>query len=68
LQVSRFRKTITELHVGDQSSAESAFLLVGVCLSLAGLLVWACHDAERLSPASHIRDLLLRGRTRYRKP
>jgi hypothetical protein len=57
-----------ERHVGELSSAESAFLLVGACLLLAFLLVRACNDAKRPPPPSYIRHLLLRGRARYRKP
>jgi len=56
-----------ECHVGELSSAESAFLLVGICFLLAFLLVWACHDAEQPPPPSYIRDLVLRGRARTRK-
>jgi len=54
--------------VGELSAAESAFLLVGICLLLAFLLVCACRDAERPPPPSYIRDLLLRGRARTRGP
>lgn len=53
--------------MGELSSAESAFLLVGICLLLAFALVCACMDAERPPPPSYIRDLLLRGRARPRK-
>ena len=57
-----------ERHVGELSSAESALLLVGICLLLAFLLVCACRDAERPPPPSYIRDLLLRSRARTKKP
>jgi hypothetical protein len=53
--------------MGELSPVESAFLLIGLCLLLAFLLVWACHDAERPPPPSYIRDLVLRGRARTRK-
>jgi hypothetical protein len=56
-----------ECHMGELSPVESAFLLIGLCLLLAFLLVWACHDAERPPPPSYIRDLVLRGRARTRK-
>lgn len=54
--------------MSDLSAAELAFLLVGVCLLLAFLLVWACHDAERPPPPSYVRSLLLRGRGWVRRP
>lgn len=54
--------------MGELSSAESALLLVCICLLLSVLLVWVCKDVEAPPPPSYIRDLLLRGRTRGRKP
>ena len=57
-----------ESNVGDLSAAESALLLVGICLLLAFLLVWACYDAEQPPPASYVRSLLLRRRARSWKP
>lgn len=54
--------------MGELSSAESALLLIGICLLLAFLLIWVCKDAEAPPPPSYIRDLILRGRARDRKP
>lgn len=54
--------------MGELSPAESALLLVGICLLLAFLLVWVCKDAKAPPPPAYIRDLILRGRARYRKP
>lgn len=56
-----------ESTLAELSSAESALLLVGICLLLAVLLVWACHDSERPPPPSYIRNMLLRGRAPTRK-
>jgi hypothetical protein len=53
--------------VDELSAAQSALLLVGICLLLAFLLVCACYDAEQKPPPSYIRNLLLRSRARYWK-
>lgn len=53
--------------MGELSAAESAFILVIVCVLLAFLLVWACYDAEQEPPPSYVRNLLLRGRARTRR-
>lgn len=49
----------------ELSAPASAFLLVTICLSLAALLVWACHDADRPPPPSYVRALLTRRRLRW---
>ena len=49
----------------ELSAAESTFLLFVICLSLAALLVWACHDAERPLPPSYLHSLLIRRAMRY---
>jgi len=51
----------------ELSAAVSAFFLIAICLSLASLLVCACHDAERPLPPSYMRALLTRPRIRYWK-
>jgi hypothetical protein len=51
----------------ELSAAESAAFLVAICLSLAALLVWACHDAERPPPPSYLHGLLMRRAMRFWK-
>jgi hypothetical protein len=48
----------SEGDMSELSVAEASLYLILTCLALAGLLVWACYDAEQPRRSSYVRYLM----------